>query len=176
MECASLLLFALGILGALDIALYHSISHGIRQHHDSRAELLVHSLRGPTYAALFLAVPNLELRGAWFFALLALYGADVAISIVDFAIERRSRERLGGLPSGEYVLHIFIAMVFGALVASTLFEGWAWAAEPSAILYRPAEIPGALRGILAVMAVGVFASGLQDLLAARRLAVAGARR
>jgi hypothetical protein len=36
----------------------------------------------------------------------------------DFMLERHSRESFGGLPSGEYVLHIILAMLFGALVMS----------------------------------------------------------
>ena len=63
MTVPSVLLFLLGVLGATDILLYHSISHGIPDHHDSRAELFTHFLRGPTYAALFLLVPNFAFRG-----------------------------------------------------------------------------------------------------------------
>ena len=170
MIAATYILFALGILGALDIALYHSVSHGIRSHPDSRHELIIHSLRGPTYAILFLAVPNLQLQGAFFWALVALYVIDVAISIADFAIERKSREQLGGLPSGEYVLHSLIAMLFGALVAATFFEACAWSHEPTAIRYQPAAVPWLLRLTMAIMAAVVLFSGIQDLVAAVRLA------
>mgnify|MGYP003636636055 CR=1 FL=1 len=83
---------------------------------------MVHSLRGPTYAALFLVIPNLVLQGFYFWCLLALFVFDVVISIVDFALERESRRLLGGLPSGEYVLHIIIAMLFGGLVTAVCLE------------------------------------------------------
>lgn len=169
MEVAPWLLFTVGVLGATDIALYHSASHGIRSHPDSRAELIVHSLRGPTYGALFLVVPNFALHGAFFWALVGLLVFDVAISIVDFAIERESREFFGGLPSGEYVLHVLIAMVFGGFVAAIFFEVGAWAFESTAIFWQPAEVPAALRALLAIMAAVVLYSGLQDLIAAIRL-------
>lgn len=169
MTVATWLLFGLGILGAVDILLYHSISHGIRENPDSRAELLVHALRGPTYATLFLVVPNLELHGAWFYGLLFLLAFDFLVSVWDFALEGESRRFLGGLPSGEYVLHMIIAMVFGAMVAAVAFEAGHWAELPTAWFYRPADVPELLRAVLAVMAVGVLVSGLQDALAAARL-------
>src|SRR5688500_10822937 len=60
MEIATYLLFVLGLLGAADIAIFHSVAHGIRSHPDSAMELFTHSLRGPTYAALFILIPNFK--------------------------------------------------------------------------------------------------------------------
>ena len=88
MIVATYILILLGILGATDILLYHSISHGIRSHYDSRFELLVHSLRGPIYATLFIAVPNFTMQGIFFWLLIGLLVFDVGVSIVDFVIER----------------------------------------------------------------------------------------
>jgi hypothetical protein len=169
MEAASCLLFALGCLGATDIALYHSVAHGIRSHPDSRAELVTHSLRGPTYAALFVLVPNFVLYGAYFWCLIALFALEVAISICDFALERRSRQFLGGLPSGEYVLHTVMAMFFGALVTAVCFGAGDWARLPTQVRYAPAEVPTLLRYAMGVMAVLVFVSGVQDGVAVIRL-------
>ncbi|MCA9004238.1 MAG: hypothetical protein KDA70_03115 [Planctomycetaceae bacterium] len=169
MEVATWILFVLGCLGATDIALYHSFSHGIRSHPDARGELVVHSLRGPTYAALFLVIPNLKLQGFYFWCLVALFAFDVLISIVDFALERESRRLLGGLPSGEYVLHIIIAMLFGGLVTAVCLEAGAWRNEPTRIIYAPAAVPDVLRLVMAVMALLVLISGIQDAMAARKL-------
>jgi hypothetical protein len=71
MAVPTYILFVLGCLGAADILLYHSVSHGIRSHHDSRLELVVHSLRGPIYAALFVLVPNFAMQGGFFWLLIA---------------------------------------------------------------------------------------------------------
>ena len=169
MEAATYLLFILGCLGATDIAVYHSFAHGIRSNPDSRSELIVHSLRGPTYALLFLLIPNIALHGIYFWCLIGLFVIDVAISIIDFALERESRRFLGGLPSGEYVLHIIIAMFFGALVAAVCFGVGVWRDLPTQILYAPAKVPDTLRLVMAVMAVLVLVSGIQDALAAFRL-------
>jgi hypothetical protein len=169
LEIATYLLLVLGLLGAADIAMYHSVAHGIRSHPDSRQELMVHSLRGPTYAALFLVIPNFTLHGAAFWLLMALLAVDVAVSIVDFAIERQSREFLGGLPSGEYVLHMVIAMVFGAMVTAIVLRAGRWGLEPTSMRYQPAQVPLLVRFLLAIMAVVVLYSGVQDALAVIRM-------
>ncbi|EDL56547.1 hypothetical protein [Gimesia maris] len=158
-----------GLSGRDGYCAVHSFSHGIRSHPDARAELVVHSLRGPTYAALFLVIPNLVLQGFYFWCLLALFVFDILISIVDFALERESRRLLGGLPSGEYVLHIIIAMLFGGLVTAVCLEAAAWRNEPTQIIYAPAAVPDVLRLVMAVMALLVLFSGIQDAIAARKL-------
>lgn len=175
MEVATYILFVLGILGGTDILLYHSISHGIRTHQDSRQELFIHSLRGPTYALLFTVVPNFALHGLFFWLLIAIYFLDLLISLADFAIERASREFFGGLPTGEYVLHILLAMLFGGLVTSTFYGAGSWGALPTSITYEPAHVPALLRGLLVFMAVFVLYSGALDLRAMMRLKPAGTR-
>jgi hypothetical protein len=162
------LLFAVGVLGAADIVLFHSLSHGIRSHRDSRWELWLHALRGPTYATLFLVLPNFDLAGGWLAALFALYAVDLAVSLADFCLEEHSRERLGGLPTGEYVLHILIAMLFGAMATATAFESGGRLWTTSAIAYRPC-VPAVLQAAFAAMAASVTVSGIMDARAARRL-------
>jgi hypothetical protein len=169
MTIPTYLLFLIGVLGAADILLYHAISHGIRSHQDSRAELIVHSLRGPTYAILFLVVPNLALYGACFWALVALLAVDALISMVDFALEGQSRHKLGGLPAGEYVLHMVIAMIFGALVASVFWEAGSHARIPTACYVTKTGAPELLRIVMAVMAPIVLYSAFIDARAAWRL-------
>lgn len=169
MEVPTYLLFILGCLGATDILLYHSVSHGIRSHHDSRLELVLHSLRGPTYAVLFILVPNFTMHGAFFWLLIGIFAFDVCISLGDFVIERRSREFFGGLPTGEYVLHIILAMLFGALVTSVFYSVGNWATMPTSLDYEPADAPALLRVILVIMAFLVLGSGAMDLAAAMRL-------
>jgi hypothetical protein len=82
MAAASWLLFFIALLGGTDIVVYHTIAHSLRRHAPSRAELVTHAARGPTYALLFLLLPNVELHGrlAWCLVLLLvaiaiLYGA-----------------------------------------------------------------------------------------------------
>jgi hypothetical protein len=169
MEIPTYLLLFLGCLGAADILIYHSISHGIRSHPESAMELVTHSLRGPTYAALFVVIPNFRMQGSMLWALLALFVVDVGVSIWDFSLERRSRQFLGGLPSGEYVLHMLIAMVFGAVVTSVVFKAGPDLHAPTSLVYSPATVPFLVRLLLFAMAVVVLFSGIQDALAAGQM-------
>jgi hypothetical protein len=171
LEAAVALLFVLGCLGATDIVFFHSLSHGIRSHAESRFELWIHSVRGPLYATLFLVLPNFAFAGGWVVALYALLILDVAVTVVDFALEGGSREKLGGLPSGEYVLHMLIGMTFGAFAATTVASTYSHLFAPTAVHYEPCvEMMPQL--VLAVMAALVFYSGILDAIAAHRLGAA----
>ena len=168
MISASYLLIAIGFLGAYDVWRYHTVEHALHSLPSARWELVSHALRGPTYAVLFLAVPNLQLRGAWFGALLGLLAIDLAISAFDFSVEKASRAPVGGLPTGEYLLHSAIAILFGALCAVVWIEGRAWLDEPTSLTIG-SDLAWPARALLAIMSVGVFLSGALDALAVLRL-------
>ncbi|MEQ8763711.1 MAG: hypothetical protein RL885_07285 [Planctomycetota bacterium] len=163
------LLAGIGVLGAIDIVAYHTLAHAIRRHPECRREVLIHAARGPGFMILFGLLPNLAWEGAWFWALIAVLAAELPISLVDFLIEKRSRSHLGGLPTGEYILHSAIAVLYGALIACVFFEGAHWASSPTGLRWEPAAVPLALRVLLGLMAAGALVACAQDLLAARRL-------
>ena len=165
MEAAVGLLFVLGCLGAADIVLFHSVSHGIRSHEDSRLELWIHSLRGPIYATLYIVLPNFTLSGGWVIGLFALLVVDIVVTVFDFAVEGASREKLGGLPPGEYVLHMLLGMTFGAFAAIAVADSLPWLHESTAIAYQPCVDP-IPQFVLALMAMLVFYSGVLDARAA----------
>lgn len=169
MAVSSYLLLAMAILGAADILFFHTLAHRLRTHVPARAELVTHALRGPTYAALFVLVPNVECRGAWFFVLCGTLAFDVAISIADFWLEPASRRERGGLPRGEYLLHVVLAMLFGALVVTVIDEGAAARALPTALVWIDAGPPWWVRVGLGIAAPLVLATGLMDAWAVRRL-------
>lgn len=164
----SLLLLVIGVLGATDIWLFHQRAHDLHAHAPARAELVTHFLRGPTYALLFTLVPNCTFAGAALVALGVLLAVDLLISLADFWLEPASRAGRGGLPRGEYVLHVLIAMLFGALVAAVAYEAGPGLHAPTALAWHDG-VPTWLRVALAFMAAGVLASGLSDLAAVRRL-------
>jgi hypothetical protein len=166
---ATALLFAVAVLGLTDVLLYHTVSHGIRHHARAKGELVLHALRGPTYAFLFALIPFFEFRGLYSFLLAGVLAMDVLISIVDFWLEGESRRFLGGLPSGEYVLHMIIAMIFGAFLCVTSFQLFHWIRLDTELLYTGHQLPLVIKLVFPVMAVLVFVSGLQDAVAAIRL-------
>lgn len=170
----SALLFTIAALGGTDIVLYHMASHGIRSHPDSKIELVFHGLRGPTYAFLFGCVPNFAFHGAFFWLLAAVLLFDVAISVADFWVESASRQFLGGLPSGEYVLHMIIAMFFGAFVFSIALLAPDWARRETALVFKPfSQLVSVVFGAMAML---VLWSGIQDACAAYRMWRQPARR
>ncbi len=170
----SYLLFAIGVLGAADILFFHTLTQRLHGHRPARAELVTHFLRGPTYALLFLGVPNFEFHGAWFWGLAALLAFDLAISVADFWLEPESRRALGGLPRGEYLLHVLIAMCFGALLMASWNEAGPGRSAPTALHWIEDGAPTMLRAVLAIMAPMVLWTGLRDLAAAIRLGRAAA--
>ncbi len=168
---ACYLLFLMGLLGATDIVVFHVVAHDLRHRVESRAELITHFLRGPTYAVLFFALPNFLFNGAWFVALLAVLVVDALISVVDFWLEPESRRSAGGLPRGEYLLHVILAALFGALVAVIVLNRSVYLAAPTAIRWVPlgSGAPDLLRLALTLMAPIVLFTGLLDLRAVVRL-------
>lgn len=169
MTLATWLLLAMAALGATDMLVYHAFAHGIRRHPDARSELLSHALRGPTYAALFVLIPNVRMDGGWFGALVALLAFDLAISIWDFSVESASRRALGGLPPGEYLLHVLLAILFGAFCTAILLLEGRRASLPTAIAWEPVAGVQVARILLALGAPVVLASGFLDWRARSRL-------
>jgi hypothetical protein len=165
----SWILLAMGVLGGLDILLFHTWKHRLRARHESRAELVTHFLRGPTYAVLFFGAPNLRFEGAWFAFLLGVLAFDLAISIADFWLEPASRESAGGLPRGEYVLHILLAMLYGALVLAVLQESGGALSRATSLAWIDDGPPFLLRALLGAMAPLVLCTGLLDLFAVLRM-------
>src|SRR5262249_11782847 len=160
------LLFVLGCMGAADIVLFHAIAQSIRRHWESRHELVAHSLRGPSYAALFVLIPNCVMQGTWFWVLVALLAICIAISLWDFAIVRRSRRWFGGPPLNEWALHVVMGILFWGLVAVSLFEASPWARLPTQLAWEPAPVPSVLRWILTLMSIPILLGGVMDLVAA----------
>jgi hypothetical protein len=159
MLVASVLLLVLGVLGAFDVFWFHHRTAKLAAHAPARLEVWMHVARGFVYAAQFLVVPNMSLRGAWVLALAALYAADVAIAMVDVWLEPRSREALGGLPRGEYLMHIVLSVIVGVYLNEVARAGWAWRLEPTSI-EAASGVPLALRIALGVLAVGSLATAL----------------
>ncbi len=162
----ALYLFAVqGLLGAFDTLYYHEykarLPGGVP---GTTPELTLHGVRDLIYAALFGALPFLRFEGLFVWALAALLGAEIVITLRDFVIEDAVRRPLGGVYPGERVTHAVMGILYGAALAHLAPELVAGAALPTAI--RPWEAPAVIRAVLPLMAAGVFVSGLRDLGAA----------
>ena len=171
MVVATYLLAALAVLRAADGLCCHVLAHHLRHFVPARGELVVHLLRGPLWAALFAAVPNCRCEGRWFVALLAVFAADLLLALVDCWLESRSRRELGGLPRGEAMLHLLLAMTWGALVFAVLTEsGSAWPGQrPTSLQWLETGAPAPLRIGLGVAALLTLWSTAADFAAVRRM-------
>lgn len=62
MLAPSLLLLVIGLLGAFDVACFHTLKGRLVAREECRAEASIHVARGLVYCIQFLVVPNLEVR------------------------------------------------------------------------------------------------------------------
>src|SRR5262249_53190061 len=88
-------------------------------------------------------------------AFVALFVADVGIALTDVAIEPASRRSQGGLPPGEYFMHIVLSILAGAYLHTIAVASLPWATLPAGVAWAPAA-PLPLRAGLGVMAIGCF--------------------
>lgn len=156
-----------GLIGAFDTLYFHEWRARLPARCPAAAsELHVHAARDVLYAVLFGTLPFVAWQGAWVHVLLCVLSAEIILTLTDFVVEKKVRQPLGDVYAGERVTHAVMGIVYGAMIANlfpTLLE---WRASATALVFRPPEIPGLLRGGLVLMAAGVLASGLRDLYAA----------
>lgn len=136
MHIATALLFTIGILGAADIFIFHTIKGRLTQRTECRKEVVIHVLRGFVYAAQFVVIPNYRLTGGWFWALALLFVVDVIIAVTDVWEEPKSRAKQGGLSSAEYLMHIVLSVLVGAMLREVIAQTWGDWSLPTAITER----------------------------------------
>jgi uncharacterized protein (TIGR01777 family) len=156
------LMAAQGCLGAFDTIYHHELTEALPQRPTARRELAIHAVRAMIYGVLFLGLSAWVWQGAWAFALLVLFGVEIALTLWDFVVEDQTRL----LPATERVTHTVLAVNGGAFICLLLLSWPEWAAAPTGFSYAP---QGWLSVFLAVCGVGVFASGVRDAMAARAL-------
>jgi hypothetical protein len=159
----SVLLLLIGVLGAIDIAYFHSLRGRLVLRPESRREAWIHVLRGFVYAAQFLSVPSLVLTGRWYLAYLALFALDVGVAVADVLEEPSSRAAQGGLSGGEYLMHIVLSVLAGAFLCAFFRDSWAWHAQPTGVALST-SVPQWLRGLLRLMALGAASVSLIEAL------------
>lgn len=140
------ILVAAGTLGAIDVFYYHLYRFRLFARTECVAEEITHLVRHAVFLALLVLLSSASSSRAVDLTILGLFALDVANSAVDVLLERRSRETLGGLPSGEYLVHILSSLGMGAAVATYVL------ARPTLPLPPPA-------GLLALQVGGMLAVG-----------------
>jgi uncharacterized protein (TIGR01777 family) len=150
-------------MGAFDTLYHHELTERLAWRPAQAGELRLHGVRNLAYAVIFVALGWTEPHGATAVALIALMVAELIVTLWDFVEEDRTRR----LPASERVLHTLLTLNYGivlALLAPLLAR---WAALPTEIQLA---YHGPWSWLCAIAALGVVASGLRDLAAARRTA------
>ena len=170
MATALWLLAIQGLIGAFDTVYYHEWRARLPARPEITApELKLHAVRDFLYAVIFGTLPWLAWEGAWAAALAAVFITEIVLTMADFVIEIDVRRSLGDVYAGERVTHAVMAILYGAALAMLVPSIAAWWPQPTALRIAPPMVPGPLRWLLMVMAIGVFLSGARDLYAAGRL-------
>ena len=157
MEISFYLLLIIAHLGAFDVLYFHIYKCRLHLRPECQREVFWHVCRHLIYALQFVWVANFRFHG-WALALLcALYMADVFIAWADVWEENSSRRAQGGLPRGEYFMHIVLSVLVGLYMMATFQAVYADRALETAIVFSPPDVPPVLR--IYMTAMGVIAAG-----------------
>lgn len=164
MAAAFYLLLAIGHLGFFDVLYYHIYQCGLHRRVECQREVLWHTMRHLVYGCQFLVIANLRFHGAALLALAGLYAADIYIAWADVWEETESRRALGGLPRGEYFMHVVLSVLVGCYLATVAHAVLPDLGLPAAVVVDPAPVPAWLRAYMTFMgvsAIGLFAFDLR---------------
>ncbi|MBL9100873.1 MAG: hypothetical protein JNL82_07940 [Myxococcales bacterium] len=109
-------------VAAIDGFYYHLHKFRLWAHPDTWAEHVFHTARAvltpPILWALYVAKgPSLALAAM-------LVGLDVVATVLDVRAEPDSRRRFGGLPRGEFLVHVVATLLHVAALATAFTAGW----------------------------------------------------
>jgi hypothetical protein len=133
MSLPLLLLVLVAPIGAIDMLYFHLWKYRLYASPRSRGETVTHILRSITVAALAWVLAHYRPMGTWFWAIGALFVIDFVNSVIDVAIEPRSRAALGGVPAAESVIHTVGTTALGAIAALYFSHGWQDRLLPTAL-------------------------------------------
>lgn len=158
------LLCAQGVIGAFDTLYYHEYRARLVAVPAARTELTLHALRDFIYTAIFATLPFFAWRGALAVVLFVLVAAEIGITVADFIVEDTARRGIGGVYPGERASHTAMALIYGAALAHWLPAMWQWSHEATGLARVDYDVPSWLGFVMLLMAGGVFASGVRDML------------
>lgn len=162
METSFYLLLIVAHLGVFDVLYFHIYKCRLHLRPECRREVFWHIWRHLIYALQFVWVANFRFHGWMLLLLGALYLLDIFIAWADVLEENQSRASQGGLPRGEYFMHIVLSLLVGLYMMATFQAVWDDRDLASAIVYAPPEIPAILRIYMTAMGVIAFGNFVYD--------------
>jgi hypothetical protein len=157
-----LLLLAQGVMGGVDTLVNHEYIAELPRRPEARTEIGLHVVREAIWAALFAGLAWFAWHGAAAAAIGALLVVEIAITACDEWVENRIRV----LPQNERILHIFLTLNLGVLIAILVPLLLDWGSRPSALVARDA---GVQSWLLSLLALSAAVWSFRDFLAWRRL-------
>jgi hypothetical protein len=152
------LLVTQGLLAGVDTVLNHEVLARLSKRPEARPELALHVGREAIWAVLLVGLAWFAWHGAFAWVVALLLAGEIAITAFDELIENRIRV----LPQNERVLHLFLAINVGLIVASV----FAWSGETTAIVRRDY---GLLSWIITGFGAAAAFWSLRDVMTWRRL-------
>lgn len=156
------LLVAQGVMAGVDTVLNHELLARLPRRLEARPELGLHVVREAVWAVLFLGLAWFAWHGAAAWIIAALLVIEIVITACDEFVENRIRV----LPQNERVLHLFLALNVGLIVAVLAPLVFAWTREPTALVPRD---HGWLAWVISAFGGAAAFWSVRDLFAWRRL-------
>ena len=165
MRTAIWLLLLQASLGAFDTLYYHEYRLKLPHGNHTRPELRLHAARDFAYAVIIGSLGFVTWHGTLTWVLLGLLLAEIVITLWDFIEEDKIRK----LPPGERAMHAVMGIAYGAFLAFLIPQMMEWSTLATG--FGP-SYHGFPAWMLLVLAVGVFVSGVRDLVASAAPATA----
>jgi hypothetical protein len=157
-----LLLIAQGVMGGADTLLNHELIERLPHRMKARTEIGLHAIREAIYATLFAGLGWFAWHGAAAAAIAGLLAAEVLVTCCDEYVENQTRV----MPQNERVLHIFLTLNLGVIIAVLVPVLLDWSTKPTQWVPLDHGLPSWVLSALAIIAA---AWSIRDLLAWRRL-------
>ncbi len=154
MEIAFYLLLFFAHLGVFDVLYFHVYKCQLHKRPECQREVFWHVLRHLIYALQFFWVANLRFQGWALLLLGVLYFCDIFVAWADVLEENRSRAALGGLPRGEYFMHVVLSVFVGCYLMATVQAVWLDFYLPTNVVYSPPNVPLILRLYMTALSTG----------------------
>jgi hypothetical protein len=162
MEGAFYLLLFVGHLGVFDVIYFHQYRCKLQQRPECQREVFWHTIRHLVYGTQFVIIANLRFHGAALILLALIYAADVIVAWSDVLEETSSRRSQGGLPAGEYFMHVVLSLLIGCYFILVGQAVWPDRLIATAIVVDPPNAPFALRVYMSLMGVGALGAFCVD--------------
>jgi len=145
---ATIAVLLFGILGLFDGLYFHLIKFKLYKHPETRFEHITHSIRAFLFVGILYLLFINDFTGYALWGAIVLVLVDIATLLIDLFVEGNSRNKLGGLPHKEYIVHVIANTLHFVSIALMLASkpATAFRFEATKILHREAFTPSSTVG------------------------------